>query len=205
MGNGSDFTAVKQVLQLVGGEALGGQQVNILRRISEGQRHGFQLVQVRRAFCRMGEAAAVWIVHQEPGIPAPEQLAVVKGLPVEPPGLVDPQDLAASDRDLPALSEGRLNFPESLTKNVLRGGIEVEAAVREEVQAERVIPLDDVQVSVIPQHRDREGAFQKLRHIAEAVEVQDALLLDQLDGDVAVRLDPGPGQVQALPQAEVIV
>lgn len=205
MGNGLDLTAVKQVFQLISGEALGGQQVNILRRIPKGQRHGFQFIQMGRVFFRMGETAAVWIVHQEPGVSEPEQLAVIKGLPVEPPSLVNPQNLSASDRDLPALSEGRLNFPESLTKNVLRGGIEVEAAVREEVQAERVIPLDDVQVSVIPQHRDREGAFQKLRHIPEAVEVQDALLLDQLDGDVAVRLDPGPGQVQALPQAEVIV
>ena len=90
------------------------------------------------------------------------------------------------------------------TGSALRG-IEIEAAVWEKIQAERVVPLDDVETSVISQHRDREGAFQKLRHIAEAVEVQDALLLDQLDGDVAVRLDPGPGQVQALPQAEVIV
>ncbi|CAN3972530.1 hypothetical protein GOGPGP_GOGPGP_04405, partial [Dysosmobacter welbionis] len=32
-GNGLDLTAVKQVFQLFSGEALGGQQVNILRRI----------------------------------------------------------------------------------------------------------------------------------------------------------------------------
>ena len=129
MENGLDLTAVKQVFQLISGEALGGQQVNILRRIPEGQRHGFQFIQMGRAFCRMGEAAAVGIIHQEPGVSAPEQLAVIKGLSVEPPGLVDPQNLSALDRNLPALSEGRLNFPESLTKNVLRGGIEIEADV----------------------------------------------------------------------------
>ena len=55
------------------------------------------------------------------------------------------------------------------------------------------------------QHRDREGAFQQLRHIPEAVKVQNALLHNQLDGDVAVRLNPGSGKMQALPQADVIV
>lgn len=120
MGNGSDLTAVKQIFQLVGGKALGGQQVNILRRIPEGQRHGFQFIQMRRAFCRMGEAAAVWIVHQEPGVSEPEQLAVIKGLPVEPPSLVDPQDLSALDRNLPALSKRYLNLPKRLTKDFFR-------------------------------------------------------------------------------------
>lgn len=85
MGNGLDLTAVKQVFQLFSGEALGGQQVNILRRIPKGQRHGFQFIQMGRVFFRMGETAAVWIVHQEPGVSEPEQLAVIKGLPVEPP------------------------------------------------------------------------------------------------------------------------
>ena len=204
-GNGSDLTTVKQVFQLVGGEALSGQQVNVLWRVPEGQRHGFQFIQVCRAFCHMGEAAAVWIVHQEPGVSALEQFAVIKGLPAEPPGLVDPQDLSALDRDLSALSEGRLNFPESLTKNVLCRGIEVEAAVWEEIQAEGVVPLDDVQTSAISQHRNCEGAFQQLRHVPETVKAQDAFLHDQLDGDVAVRLDPGTGQMQALPQTDVIV
>ena len=105
MGNGLDLTAVKQVFQLFSGEALGGQQVNILRRIPKGQRHGFQFIQMGRVFFRMGETAAVWIVHQEPGVSEPEQLAVIKGLPVEPPSLVNPQNLSALDRNLPALSK----------------------------------------------------------------------------------------------------
>ncbi len=205
MGNGSDLTTVKQVFQLVGGEALGGQQVNVLWRIPKGQRHGFQFIQMGRVFFRMGETAAVWIVHQEPGVSEPEQLAVIKGLPAVPPGLVDPQDLSALDRNLPALSKRYLKLPESLTKNVLCRGIEIEAAVWEEIQAEGVVPLDDVETSAISQHRNCEGAFQQLRHVPETVKAQDAFLHDQLDGDVAVRLDPSIGQMKALPQTDVIV
>ena len=102
------------------GEALGGQQVNILRRIPKGQRHGFQFIQMGRVFFRMGETAAVWIVHQEPGVSEPEQLAVIKGLPVEPPSLVNPQNLSALDRNLPALSKRYLKLPERLTKDFFR-------------------------------------------------------------------------------------
>ena len=120
MGNGLDLTAVKQVFQLFSGEALAGQQVNILRRIPKGQRHGFQFIQMGRVFFRMGETAAVWIVHQEPGVSEPEQLAVIKGLPVEPPSLVNPQNLSALDRNLPALSKRYLKLPERLTKDFFR-------------------------------------------------------------------------------------
>ena len=74
-------------------------------------------------------------------------------------------------------------------ENLLGGRIEVEAQPGKIQQAQGVVALNIVEVVGTVQNRDGEGTLQLLRHEAQRVPIQPTLLLQQLRGNIAVRLN----------------
>lgn len=63
------------------------------------------------------------------------------------------------------------------------------------VETQRIIPLHEVQILPLVQHGECERALDRFRHVFKAGKVEGIFLLKELDGYIAVRLDPWFRQV----------
>lgn len=73
------------------------------------------------------------------------------------------------------------------------------------IQAHRVVPFDKIQIISLIQHRKCKRALNLLSHIPEAVRVEGFFLLNELNGNVAVRFDFCLGQVKGAAQVSIIM
>lgn len=72
-------------------------------------------------------------------------------------------------------------------------------------QAEGIVPFDDIEPVLSIQHRKCKRALNLFSHVTQAVKAEGFLLLNQLDCNIAVRLNLCPGQVQRTSEPVVIV
>ena len=82
--------------------------------------------------------------------------------------------------------------------------INIDALLGEVIQAEGVVPVDEVKSVLRIQDGKHKSALNLFRHLSEAVEVQGILLFQELDCDVAVGSNVRLGEVLRLLQKPVI-
>ena len=82
--------------------------------------------------------------------------------------------------------------------------INIDALLGEVIQAEGVVPVDEVKSVLRIQDRKHKSALNLFRHLSEAVEVQGILFFQELDCDVAVSSNVRLGQVFRPLQKSVI-
>lgn len=72
----------------------------------------------------------------------------------------------------------------------LGGRIQVQAAVGVVIETQRIIPLHEVQILPLIQHSECKRTLDRFRHVCKAGKVEGIFLFKELDGHVAIRLDP---------------
>ena len=84
---------------------------------------------------------------------------------------------------------GQAHLADGSSQDLFCGGVQIEPQFGIVIQAEGIISLHKVQIILPVQHRETERALNFFGHETKAVEVEGSLFFNQLDGDVAVRLD----------------
>ena len=144
-------------------------------------------------------------------------------LPVEPMGIAGKVqlfviELAAADfaagvdfQNLSCVNPHWFPFPEiqagifqPFSQDFLRAGVDVQAALGEVVDGQRVVSLHEVEFVLICQDGDGECTFQFLRHISKGIEIDLTILFQKLHSHIAVRLHFGGGQFVLFEEGFVI-
>ena len=73
------------------------------------------------------------------------------------------------------------------------------------IQAHGVVPFDKIQIISLIQHRKCKRTLNLFSHIPEAVRVEGFFLLNEPNGNVAVRFDLCLGQAEGTAQVSIIM
>ena len=73
------------------------------------------------------------------------------------------------------------------------------------IQTHGVVPFDNMQIISLIQHRKCKRTLNLFSHIPEAVRIEGFFLLNELNGNVAVRFDLCLGQTKGAAQVSIIM
>lgn len=127
---------------------------------------------------------------QRKAAPWAKQIRRVERGPFHLPSGAELEDVSAVQLNTLRLADGQMQPFQRAVQDSLGGRIQVQAAVWVVIETQRIIPLHEVQILPLIQHSECKRALDRFRHVCKAGKVEGIFLLNELDGHVAIRLDP---------------